>query len=373
MSFTVRDQLRLSRRSGLFTLAVVLGCAALSGSIAGEAHAAKSVNSKITAPRAGAVVARSFTVRLRVRSPRGRFRARFYLNGKLVATRRGVRTNSSLKKVRITAPTSGQQRLKTVVVSRGHKSRRKISLSTLDTLASLPATSENFIFKFFEDFTQPAPTGSWGSYSDPNKVVYTGAGGTKWVTYPRTYVDTYNKRPYRSDRVLSVHDGTLDYYLHQVDGQPAGANISPLIDGSSQYQTFGRYSARIKVDNTDLSEYYIAWLLWPRDESAWQSAESDFPEGPLVPGNSGVHAYSHYAPGGTEGFFSPDFDVHDWHVYTQDWLPGLRRYYVDGKLIGSTTTPIFSGPERWQLQVETKGNGAHSGHVLVDWVAVYGL
>ncbi len=355
------------------TIALTLAAALAALAVLPAGADAATVNAKLTTPRNNAVVARKFTVRLRVSSPRGRYRVRYYLNGKVVARKRGSRTKSTLRKVQLTAATAGDQRLKTVVVSRGRKSVTKIRLRTLNTLASLPATNENFIFKFFEDFTQPAATGSWGSYSDPNKVVYTGAGGTKWVTYPRTYVDTYDKRPYRSDRVLSVHDGTLDYYLHQVDGQPAGANISPLIDGSSQYQTFGRYSARVKVDSTDLSEYYIAWLLWPKNEADWAVAESDFPEGPLVPGNTGVHAFSHFQNGGPEAFFDPATDLHEWHVYTQDWLPGLRRYYVDGRLIGSTTTPIYSGPQRWQLQVETKGNGAHSGHVLVDWVAVYGL
>lgn len=366
---------QLSPAFRALAILVSIACALLfTAGLASDASAAKKkVRSKITAPRDNAVVARTFTVRLRVHAPRGRYKVRYYLNGRLLATKRGARTERTLRKLRVTAGSVGAQRLRTVVTSRGQRSTKVVNLSTLNTLASLPAATENFVFRFFEDFTRPAAPGSMGSYSDPTKVVYTGDSGSKWVTYPRTYVDTYDKRPYRADRVLSVHDGVLDYHLQPVDGQPAGANLSPLVQGGSQYQTYGRYSARIKVDNTDLSEYYIAWLLWPQDESAWASAESDFPEGPLVPGRSGVHAYSHYAPGGTEGFFDPDFDMHEWHVYTQDWLPGLRRYYVDGKLIGSTTTPIYSGPQRWQLQIETKDNGAHNGHVLVDWVAVYGL
>jgi hypothetical protein len=26
---------------------------------------------------------------------------------------------------------------------------------------------------------------------------------------------------------------------------------------------------------------------------------------------------------------------------------------------------------RWQLQIETDGNGTNSGHVLVDWVSIW--
>jgi chitodextrinase len=224
---------------------------------------------------------------------------------------------------------------------------------------------------FTDDFTVDAPTGSMGSETDAGKIIYTGAGGSKWVTYPETFKDTYQKRPYRSDEVLSVHDGTMDFFLHNVDGQPAGANPSPLIDGSSQYQTYGRYSARVFVQPTDLSEYYMAWLLWPWDEWNWESAESDYPEGSLYPGKFGVGGFHHFGHGQQEIFSDESIDMHEWHTYTQEWRPGQRKYYVDDRLIHTSSVPVYSGPERWQLQTETNGNGTHAGHVLVDWVAVY--
>jgi hypothetical protein len=236
-----------------------------------------------------------------------------------------------------------------------------------------PLALENFKMIFHESFSVPKKRGTMGSKRDPMKVIYSGENGTRWVTYPNTFRDTYNKRRYRSDRVLSVHDGYLDFFLHRVNGKPAGANPSPLISGNQQYQTYGRYSARLKVQDKNLSEYYIAWLLWPREDSDWQSSESDFPEGSLKPGRRGVYAYSQYGPGKTEPFGDPSIDMHEWHTYTQDWTPTQRRYYVDNKLIGVTTTPIFKRPQRWQLQIETKGRGNHRGHVLVDWAAVYSL
>jgi hypothetical protein len=237
-------------------------------------------------------------------------------------------------------------------------------------IASLPGWK----MIFAENFLVNAPLGSMGSDTDAAKVIYTGRRGTKWVTYPKNFLDTYDKRPYRSDQVLSVHDGVLDYWLHNVDGQPAGANPSPLINPTSadpQYQTYGRYSARLKVDDTDLSEYYIAWLLWPYNEGDWDNAESDYPEMPLVPGKHGVHGVAHVAPGQHEVFNYANVDLHEWHTYKQDWTPLTRNYYVDGNLIYTTINAPYSGPERWQLQTETKGNGTHSGHLLVDWAVVY--
>jgi hypothetical protein len=229
---------------------------------------------------------------------------------------------------------------------------------------------------FAEDFTVAAPTGSWTAScaTDPDpaeKIVYTGAGGTQWRTYPDCYLDTYQRRPYRSDQVLSVHDGVLDFHLRNVDGQPAGANPSPVVNRAtgSQYQTYGRYTARFRVDTTTLSEYHIAWLLWPEDDADWQCAESDFPESALSA--TTVGAFAHHSCNGAQDAFGAAIDYTQWHTFTQEWVPGSRRYYLDGRLIGTSTTNVFAGPQRWQLQTETDGYGTHSGHLLVDWVAVY--
>jgi hypothetical protein len=273
-----------------------------------------------------------------------------------------------------------EQSYSLVVVSRDSSGNKAASSPLPVTMPECPGPSGvampttnlpgwNLIFN--DDFTVDAPTGSMGSESDPEKIIYVGAGNRKWVTYPETYKDTYQKRPYRSDEVLSVHDGMMDFHLRNVDGQPAGANPSPVITGDSQYQTYGRYSARLKIDNTDLSEYYMAWLLWPRDEALWENGESDYPEGSLYAGNFGVGGFAHYGPGQQEAFHAPSVNMHDWHTYTQEWTPTARRYYVDDVLIHTTSTPVYSGPERWQLQTETNGFGTHQGHLTLDWVAVY--
>lgn len=229
---------------------------------------------------------------------------------------------------------------------------------------------------FAEDFTVAAPTGSWGAScaQDPqaaNKIVYTGSGGTKWRTYPDCYTDTYDKRPYRSDQVLSTHDGVLDFSLRNVDGIPAGANPSPVVDGAanSQYQTYGRYSARFRVDSTSLSEYYIAWLLWPPNDGQYECAESDFPEMGLTAHT--VTAFAHYGCAGAQDQFTAPIDLTQWHTVTQEWAPGIRRYYLDGTLIGTSTRAVWSQQQRFQLQTETRGNGTHAGHLTVDWVVVY--
>jgi len=226
---------------------------------------------------------------------------------------------------------------------------------------------------FYDDFTKDAPLGSWGSECDVNLIVYTGAQGQKWKSYPNCYKDTYQKRPYRADSVLSVKNGVLNFFLHPVAGQPAGANPSPLIDGSSQYQLYGRFTARLKVDNPTLQEYHIAWLLWPETGKWPDDGEEDFPEGSL--GNK-ITGFHHYAGEGAcrgcqDKADLPDGKFTEWHTYTIEWTPGNVKYILDGKVVLNSDKWVPTKPMRWQLQTETNGTGSHSGNLMVDWVAVY--
>lgn len=226
---------------------------------------------------------------------------------------------------------------------------------------------------FVDDFTRDAPVGSWANPCDPDRIVYTGAQGQKWRTYPSCYLDTYQRRPYRPDRVLSVADGVLNFHLHIVDGQPAGANPSPLIDGVSQYGTYGRYTARFRVDSPGLDEYYVAWLLWPQSERWPYDGEFDFPEGSLSGTVGGFH---HYAGAGScvgcqLAVEQTGARFTDWHTYTMEWSPGRIRYLLDDRVVLDSTAWVPSTPMRWQLQTETNGHGTNSGNLTVDWVAVY--
>jgi beta-glucanase (GH16 family) len=211
--------------------------------------------------------------------------------------------------------------------------------------------------------------GSWDPGTDPNKIVYVGADGTQWRTYPSTYTDTYQKRPYRPAEVLSVSNGMMQFDLHNVQGQPAGANPSPLLASGSQYQTYGRYSARMRVDNPTLSEYHVAWLLWPQSENWPTDGEFDFPEGQL---NATAEAFHHYArSSGGQDTVNTGASFNDWHTYTIEWSPGRVRFLLDDAVVLESTKYVPTKPMRWQLQTETNGNGTHRGNVLVDWVSVW--
>jgi alpha-tubulin suppressor-like RCC1 family protein len=230
---------------------------------------------------------------------------------------------------------------------------------------------------FADDFTINASLGSWAT-DDAGSVVYVGDHGGKWQEYPDGWPCNPYPNCYEPSKVLSAHDGVLDFWLHNVkyaNGSvgPAGANPSPILPSGSQYQTYGRYVARFKVvygDSRQLDQYHIAWLLWPNADSVWRSAESDFPEADLS--QTTVCAFAHFGLALQDSFCVP-IDFSRWHTYTQQWGPGYRNYYLDGKLIGMSTNLVYSERERWQLQTEahSKEGDTTSGHLLVDWVAVY--
>ncbi|MGA9860171.1 MAG: hypothetical protein WBQ18_20055, partial [Solirubrobacteraceae bacterium] len=92
-------------------------------------------------------------------------------------------------------------------------------------------------------------------------------------------------------------------------------------------------------------------------------------------GSEVFSGFSHYGGSGSQDAFEirnvdPSYDPTQWHVYTQTWGPGFRSYFIDGQLVGTTTNQVWSGPERWQLQVEPVGtvNDGDTGNVYLKWI-----
>jgi len=243
-----------------------------------------------------------------------------------------------------------------------------------------------------DTFTKSAGPTSMAS-TDPNQVIYTGDHGMGWTEYPDGWPSTNSgtAEGYNPESTQWVHGGVLDFTLREDSaGHPVGASISPL-PGGNRYQTYGAWSFCERVpstlDRSASSDWLVGFhqapLLWPEDSDTsptppaeWESAESDFPESDLWSGALDFKAYAHYGGSGAQDIFDiqqklPLFDPTAWHVYTQTWGPGFRGYYVDGTLIGSSTNPVWSQPERWQLQIEPSATPVpHPGYgdVWVKWV-----
>lgn len=241
------------------------------------------------------------------------------------------------------------------------------------TATGLPAAPAGFTDVFYDSFTKVAPVGTFGT-QDGGTVVYTGDHGGGWTSYPDGWSSTYtNGQPgYQPAQVASVDSNGLDFYLHNVNGLPSGANLHPLVNPSGAtpgYFAYGRYSIRLKLSNYS-PDYHVVPLLWPKNDSDWQSAESDFPEFGTDQGAS-VDAYAHYGGSGSQDDFGTPNDVLNWHTYSASWTPTGTTYYVDGVSIGTSTHRTWSQPERLQLQMEPSGKNSNTPtHVYVSSVEV---
>lgn len=181
---------------------------------------------------------------------------------------------------------------------------------------------------------------------------------------------------YFPSKVLSVHDGVLDVFLHSENGVAMGAAPSPIVGGATQRpwnsQVYGRYSVRFKADA--LAGFKIAWLLWP-DSKQWpEDGEIDFPEGEL---SRVIYAALHSV--GPDGHgaeqFRPNASFTSWHTATTEWRPGRIEFFLDGVSIGVATAGIPYKPMHYILQTEsclpTCPAPETNGHVYVDWVAIW--
>ena len=235
----------------------------------------------------------------------------------------------------------------------------------------------------YDNFTVNARMGSWATRR-ASTIVYRGDGGLRWTDSPdnsscksQTWGGTYYPHCFEPSKVLSVHGGMLDFYLHNckyakriVAG--CGANPGPIMPSTgTQFQTYGRYTVRVKLVYNDakrLNQYHAAWLLWPKTRSEQPCAESDYPE--LDLNSRVIKAFDHWGCHGSQSRYTVRANLTKWHTLTQEWGPGFRRYYFDGRLIGQSTRQVWSGPERWQLKTtaHTIPGDTTSGHLLVDWV-----
>ncbi|MBI1375933.1 MAG: family 16 glycosylhydrolase [Frankiales bacterium] len=210
---------------------------------------------------------------------------------------------------------------------------------------------------FADDFSKDAALGSFLS-----------AYGTRWTAYPSPWKDTSGNGTYDPARTLSASNGLMDIWVHTVNGVHYVSAPMPKLPK----MTYGRYSVRFQADSTP--GYKVAWLLWPDSDSWPADGEIDFPEGDL---SSTISAYAHYASssGGQDAFeLSTTFS--GWHTSTVEWKPGKVVFYLDGKVIGTSTKLVPSKPMHWVLQTETRLSGgapsnSASGHVRVDWVTAY--
>lgn len=215
---------------------------------------------------------------------------------------------------------------------------------------------------FADDFKTNVALGSFPS-----------AVGGKWDAYPYPWSTLGGF--YHPQKVVSLHDGVMDLWLHNEGGQWLMAAPMPRINGAgaNMNQLYGRYAVRFRAD--PLPGYYLAWLLWPGSETWPRDGEIDFPEGGLGGHISGFMHRQGGTSGGDQDAYSTGVPFTGWHTAVIEWSPSNVKFILDGVTVGNSTSRIPNTPMHWVLQTTTSPGGlppaGTSGNVEIDWVAVW--
>jgi beta-glucanase (GH16 family) len=224
----------------------------------------------------------------------------------------------------------------------------------------------------------PAPVAGWTSIfrDDFNTNVARGSFlsqmGDRWYAYPYGWKDSSKNGTY-DPSIVAVSNGILDVHIQTTNGVRRVAAIGPRIS-SNNGQLYGRYEIRFRADS--MRGYKAAWLLWPTSGVWPRDGEIDFPEGEF---DGTIYAFMHRlgaTTGSDQDAFATSARWTDWHTATLEWTPSAIRFYLDGKLIGTSKSRIPNTPMRWVIQNETTLSGflpssTTQGHVQIDYVQVW--
>lgn len=239
-------------------------------------------------------------------------------------------------------------------------------------MGDLPAWQQVFV----DDFATAAP---FGSFSGCTPATLTCAGlpagvRDRWFAYPDGWTDG-KSGTHAPSRVISIQNGLMNLYLHSEAGLRLVSAPVPRIPGTSAElgMTYGRYAARLRAD--PLHGYETAWLLWPDSEVWPRDGEINMPEGYL---DGYMCMFLHHQGGtwaGDQDGTCSTVTYTSWHTVVLEWLPTVAKFYIDGKLIMTSTSRIPNTSMHWVLQTDTapccEPSDSTAGNVQIDWVAVW--
>lgn len=232
---------------------------------------------------------------------------------------------------------------------------------------------------FAEPFDTALTEGEWeGSDYYPNK--FRAYGPSNLAPTNASWRDSSKHGRYMP-AIISVQDGYLREHVHTdpVSGKPFVAAIIPKRDDGSSSFMYGRFSVRARL--AKMTNYKVAWLLWPDGGDNNRDGEIDFPEINLW--TDLLRGFCHYTdqdatlPTQQGVYKNTPFDYTRWHVYTIEWTPHQVVFVLDGATVKTFTGDrIPHVPMHWVLQTET-GIGVATpppsveGNVDIGWVAAW--
>jgi hypothetical protein len=223
---------------------------------------------------------------------------------------------------------------------------------------SSAATNPSWKIQFSTSFSTAARLGSFSGCSNWGADICTGlpnALQSSWWAYPAGWPDTATARNrpvggyYEPQSTVWISGGQMHIRMSRGTGSVSSAAVVPKASINKRY---GRYTETVRVSKVTTG-YKSAHLLWPHNSGS--KFEVDFPE------NDWDTAPSAYIHNGSASQLSFPSNVNwtQWHTYTIEWWPGHLSLYVDGTLIGQTTSSTYvpNVSMDWIIQNESALNG----------------
>lgn len=198
-----------------------------------------------------------------------------------------------------------------------------------------------------------------------------------WFAYPHTWPDTATQRSYPVggyyDPATTTWVSGGQLHMKMWRGAAGSVHSAAVAPNAAQGVKYGKFIETFRVSHVTKG-YKSAHLLWPSNggQNA-TSFEVDYPENEWdVP----ISAYVHYGASDRQVSFDTNAKWGSWHTTEIDWTPTKLSFYMDGKLVGSTTKGVPNIAMDWILQNESALNGESaapntSAQIDISYVAVY--
>lgn len=234
-----------------------------------------------------------------------------------------------------------------------------------------PATSQwNLVWS--TDFPTNAALGSFNSDGVNSALA------AQWRSYPSGWPDTATERGlpvggyYDPPTTVWISGGEM--HIKMWRGASGSVHSCAMVPVQAQDRTYGKYIETFRVSHV-MTGYKSAHLLWPHNgKTSTIGFEVDYPEEQF---DKPIHAFVHNTSD-TQLSFPTDLNWSSWHTTEIDWTPTSLSFYMDGKLIGTTTSAAYvpNVPMDWIIQNESALNGEtaslnSSAQMDISYVAYY--
>ncbi|MFE2832184.1 glycoside hydrolase family 16 protein [Streptomyces mirabilis] len=255
-----------------------------------------------------------------------------------------------------------------------------VAVVALMGVNATPARAASWHRVLNDNFSWTVPTGAWSDCdhnTDTRRAYCSGLpayASRNWWAYPSSWPDTATQRGYRVGgyydpaTTLSVSGGQL--HIRMWRGRTGPVHSATVVPKAAMGLKYGKFEERWRVVHA-APGYKSAHLLWPNDNS--QCCEEDFPEGDW---DSTLNGYNHDLAGDNLTAADTSRTWTTSHTTRIEWTPGSVRYFLDGRLVDSTTRDVPRTSMNWDIQNESSLDGESAApnswaQMDIDYVRVW--